>query len=139
MDFKKLSTHDVFLIVVFVIYLIFNIQAPSVVCASMDNVVGFIVIAAIAIYILLKSNPIVGVLALLVAYQFIKRCNFKNSPLKNLPFKSNNGFNSPFKNAPITLEEEMVNKMAPLVINNDGPNTNVKPIVAEQHGAKYLN
>ena len=45
---------------------------------------------------------------------------------------------SPWKKQPITLEEEMVSKMAPLVVNNDGPQSNYKPMMDDQHGASIV-
>lgn len=137
---KKIKHHDMALAILFVIYLVFNIQTPSSICGLFDNIVGNIVIASIALYLFSVSNTIVGVLGLLVAFQFISRCNFSNSPLKNVSNTLNNANNfiSPWKKQPITLEEEMVKKMAPLVVNNDGPQLNYKPIMDDQHGASLV-
>lgn len=138
--FKKMKHHDIALSVLFVIYLIFNIQMPSGICGLFDNTVGNIVIALLALYLFSVSNPIVGVLGLLVAFQFISRCNFSSGPLKKVAdtLSSSSKFVSPWKQQPITLEEEMVHKMAPLVVNNNGPQLNYKPIMDEQHGASYV-
>lgn len=138
--FKKMKHHDMALAVLFVIYLVFNIQVPTSVCGTFDNIVGNLFIALIALYVFSVSNPIVGVLGLLVAFQFISRCQFSSSPLKKIADVANgNQFTSPWKQQPITLEEEMVRKMAPLVVNHAGPQLNYKPIMDDQHGATFVN
>lgn len=138
--FKKMKKHDMVLAIFFVLYLVFNIQTPPQVCNMLDNVVGNIFIAIISLYVFSVSNPIVGVLGLLVAFQFISRCQFSSSPLKNVADVSNgNKFVSPWKQQPITLEEEMVRKMAPLVVNNEGPHLDFKPVMSDQHGATFVN
>jgi hypothetical protein len=137
---KSMKHHDMTLAVLFVLYLVFNIQAPTQVCGMFDNMIGNIIIAFIALYIFSVSNPIVGILGFLVAFQFISRCQFSKSPLKNVSnIVNGKGFVSPWKQQPITLEEEMVRKMAPLVVNNDGPQSDYKPVMNDQHGAVFVN
>lgn len=137
---KKMKHHDMILAVLFVIYLVFNMQAPPIVCGMFDSIIGNIIISLVALYIFSVSNPIVGVLGLLVAFQFISRCQFTDSPLKKVSKMVNGkGFVSPWKQQPITLEEEMVHKMAPLVVNKEGPQLNYKPVMNDQHGAVFVN
>lgn len=141
MDFlKKMKHHDMVLAILFVIYLVFNIQAPQNICNMFNNTLGNIAIAAIALYVFSITNPIIGVLGLLVAFQFVSRCQFSSGPLKKLSDSLSNSskFMSPWKKQPITLEEEMVSKMAPLVVNNDGPQSNYKPMMDDQHGASIV-
>lgn len=138
--FKMMKKHDMALAVFFVLYLVFNIQTPPQICGIFDNIVGNIFIALFALYVFSVSNPMVGVLGLLVAFQFISRCQFSNSPLKKVSDIANGkGFVSPWKQLPISLEEEMVRKMAPLVVNNEGPKLDYKPVMDDQHGATFVN
>ena len=136
MEFKKLLKKDMLIITIFVIYLIFDIKTPESICKNLDNMFGNIFVGMIALYIFYISNPIVGILALLVGYQFITRCNYNSN--NNVITQTNNSFESPFKYSPITLEEEMVSKMAPLVISNTS-NNKVMPILSNQNNAKSLN
>jgi hypothetical protein len=138
MEFKKLSKKDITIAIIFIIYLIFDIKTPEIICKFLDNMFGNIVIGIIALYIFYISNPIVGILGLLVAFQFITRCNFNNNPITNLTNATSNTFTSPFKYAPITLEEEMVSKMAPLVVE-DTSNNKVLPIMSNQNNAVSVN
>lgn len=137
---KKMKQQDMALAVLFIIYLIFNIQAPPQICSTLDSTVGNIVIALVALYLFSVSNPVVGVLALLVAVQFISRCQFTNSPMKKLAkmVDGKSKFSSPWKESPITLEEEMVKKMAPLVVNTEGPQFDYRPVMDDQHGASFV-
>jgi len=141
MDFpKNINPYDAIITILFVIYIIFNIQMPTSICSTLDNVPGNIAISLIALFILYKSHPVVGILALLAAFQFISRCRFSNSPLHNVSkmIQGSKKYVSPWKDIPITLEEEMVKEMAPLVVNNEGPNLNYTPISSDQHGASFI-
>lgn len=136
MEFKKLLKKDMIIMIIFVSYLIFDIKTPESICKNLDNMFGNIFVGMVALYIFYISNPIVGILALLVGYQFITRCNYNSD--NNVITQTNNSFVSPFKYSPITLEEEMVSKMAPLVISNTSSNK-VMPILSNQNNAKSLN
>ena len=142
MDYlKKMDRHEIILIAIFVAYLLFDVQAPKSVCSGMDNLIGNIFIGIVAIYIVFTSNLIVGILAILVAYQFISRCQFKNSPLEQVSEFNKKGskFVSPWKQMPVTLEEEMVSQLAPTIIENNGDEpSNYKPVSSDLHGSSYI-
>ena len=60
------------LAIVFILYLLFNIQTPEPIATYVDTMYGKIIIAVLSIIIFMKTNPIIGVLGFIVAYQMIK-------------------------------------------------------------------
>jgi hypothetical protein len=77
-------------------------------------------------------HPIVAILSLFVAFQLI----YKSSVSKDEPYKFSD---ASFNNSPYTLEQEMVNKMAPRV--NSGMSLHratYKPILDNLYDAASL-
>ena len=149
--------------IIFVIYILLNVQTPSVIAPHIDTIYGKILIAAIAIVVFFKTNPVIGVLGFIVAYQIIKTASIGSGryamrhflPSEQNKEKELKSFNvvEPTSSVapqnistsagglvvPGTLEEEIVDRMAPLVIrvSNDQEQT-YKPILDGQHGASSL-
>ncbi len=78
-NFKKSFDHlvsekpsQLILGIIFVFYILLNVQTPAFLASSIDNIFGKVLVVAIAAVIFLKTNPVVGVLGLVVAYQMIK-------------------------------------------------------------------
>ena len=90
------------------------------------------------------SNPIVGILGIIVAYELIKRSSvttgsaalehyYPTEQKKWSPF-------SPIHQFPYTLEQEIVKKMAPIrhpATKNNRPN--FKPVLDDLHDAAPIN
>ena len=66
------SPSQLILGVIFVFYILLNIQTPAVLAGPIDNLFGKVLVVAVAAVIFLKTNPVVGVLGFVVAYQLIK-------------------------------------------------------------------
>ena len=58
--------------IIFVLYILMNVQTPAFLASSIDTIFGKVLIVAIAAVIFVKTNPVIGVLGLVVAYQMIK-------------------------------------------------------------------
>ena len=152
---------QVFLGIIFVIYLLLNVQPPLFLAKPIDTIFGKILVVVIAAVIFMKTNPVLGVLGFIVAYQLIKTASVVTGtygirhylPSEPSKLKEMQRFNqtetvgaqatlSP-ANASIllagTLEEEMVDKMVPLVRGDNRASTaDYKPILDGQHGASPL-
>jgi hypothetical protein len=111
------SPLEVILFVLFVAYLVFQPSTPAVLTPFIDNLVGTIVVITVALYMFLYMHPILGVLGIFVAYELIRRTSTKtiamvqytpDQPKKDLEMRRMN----PPKET--TLEETMVDKMAPI-------------------------
>ena len=113
----SVSPLEVVVFVLFVAYLVFQPSTPLILTPFIDNIAGTVVVISIALYMFLYMHPILGVLGIFVAYELIRRTSTKtiamvqytpDQPKKDLEMKRMN----PPKE--MTLEETMVDKMAPI-------------------------
>ena len=75
--FDKKNMPQLVLSVLFVIYLVMGYKMPDGVAGAVDSTAGKIVVGLVALMLFAYSNPILGVLALLVAYQMIRSASVK--------------------------------------------------------------
>ena len=117
--FKKSNYHHLALLVVLILYSVLNIQTPSMLANLIDNIYGNIGVLLVAVYLIMNVSPIVGIIALYAAYELIQRSSGMTGSAgiqKYLPSQlTQNRHLSAFNQFPITLEEEVVKQMAPLV------------------------
>ena len=143
--FKAQKTSSFLLAIVLIIYIICNIKTPIDLAKLIDNIIGNIVVVVIALCIFAgdTSPKIVGILSLLAGYILIKRSSEANGTygLRNyVPSEEKKAIDfSQYNDFPITLEEEVVAKMAPLVTNPSVPNANYKPVLDGLHDAAPIN
>jgi hypothetical protein len=146
--FKKENIGQLILSILFLIYLIMGYNTPLSLAELVDTPVGKIAVVIVALCILSTTNPVLGVLALFVAYELIRRSSVAlNGNLKNyIPSESkkNDQYSAFNQNAfPYTLEQEMVKKMT--IQNNaltslfNEDTSNFKPILDNTHNASALN
>jgi hypothetical protein len=125
--------------VVFIIYILMNVRTPHAIAPSIDSTLGNIVVAALAVVVFTQSKPVIGVLGLIVAYVLIKRSSLEtgshaiHTALTSERAKVRD-FNR-YNQFPVSLEEEMVKKMAPLVKHPAAKNANYTPILERIHHA----
>jgi multisubunit Na+/H+ antiporter MnhE subunit len=127
--FASFLPYEYILLIIFIIYLVFDIETPHFLNGIVDSPVGMTVIFGITVSLFLYSNPIVAILYLFVAYELLRRSsnttvikrpyfrkNIENTPTLNSIDLSNRNLN---KNSitvsnDTTLEEEVVDKMGPI-------------------------
>ena len=140
--FDKKNMPQLVLSVLFVIYLVVGYKMPEGVAVLVDSNVGKIVVVVVALMLFAYSNPILGVLALLVAYQMIKGASIKTGMAgleeyypteqkKWTPF-------TPAHQFPYTLEQEVVKKMTTQKFNTEYVKAPFKPILDDTHDASPL-
>ena len=139
---KKSNQHQLILLVVFILYILLNVQTPNMLATLIDNIYGNVVVVLMALFILTHMNPIVGVVALYAAYEFVQRSSVTTGSAairRYLPTEIKKGKHfSAFNQFPVTLEEEVVKQMAPLV-ETSGPNhLHYKPVANETYNAVDL-
>jgi hypothetical protein len=171
-NFKKSFDHlvstnpsQLILGIIFVFYILLNIQTPAFLAGSIDNLFGKVLVVAIAAVIFMKTNPVIGVLGFVVAYQMIKTASVTTGtyamkhylPSEASKMKEMQSFNSeqvqsqppqePMQkkeqvlaktNNDGALETEMVAQMAPLVMYGGDSTLNYSPILDAQHSAALL-
>jgi hypothetical protein len=126
--------------VVLILYIILNVKTPKLLSDLIDTIYGNIVVVIVAMVLFSNSNPVVGVLSIVAAYFLIKRSSITTGSFaiqKFLPSEESRSEDfSKLNEVPITLEEQMVFKMAPLVKHDSQyPDANYKPVLDSLHEA----
>jgi hypothetical protein len=88
--------------IIFVFYILLNVQTPEFLAGAIDNIFGKVLVVAIAVVIFIKTNPVIGVLGLVVAYQMIKTASVTTGtyalkhylPSEQSKFKEMQSFNT---------------------------------------------
>lgn len=123
MDIKKvfgsLTKLEIAVLVVFVLYVVLPIQTPQFLSGIVDSSLGMLTVFVLAIYLFLNVNPIVAVVFVLVAYELLRRSTQKVgrvTVMQYTPSQAKKDAELVAMNPPkeVTLEEEVVNKMAPI-------------------------
>ena len=132
------------LVILFVLYLVFNFRIPRALAESIDTSAGKIVVIVLALSLFAYSNPILGVLGILVAFELIKRSTivtgryalekyYPTETKKWSPFNPRHQF-------PYTLEQEVVKKMAPIrKVQGPEERPTFKPVLDNLHDAAPVN
>jgi hypothetical protein len=142
--FKKDHMGQLVLAILLIIYLIMGYKTPEPVASMIDSLVGKIIIFIIVIYMFMHCHPILAVLALLVAFDLIRRSSAatgldalqKFAPSEE---KKSSQFTA-FNQFPYTLEQEVVKKMAPIIQTSAGMSKpSYKPFLENDHDASPVN
>jgi len=145
-NIKSESTLDYILIALFVLFLILQIEIPAFLAEMIDTPVGIATVIIVALYMFLYTNPILGVLSLIVAYEILRRSSKKTGRYaltQYLPTQTTRDTEmramNPVKK--VTLEEDIVAKMAPIGVSNQSGeviDTPFRPVSEETHSASAL-
>ena len=142
---ENLTQKELLLAVVLIVYLVVGFKTPESIANLVDTIVGKVIIMLIVVYLFVHHNPILAVLALYVGFDLIRRSSkatgfdalrrfVSSEEHKNSAMASYN-----YNNTPYTLEQEMVNKMAPLVHSGSSmSDPSYRPILDDQHEATDL-
>ena len=140
--FDKKNMPQLVLTTLFALYLVIGYQVPEGVATMIDSTIGKIVVAVIALMLFAYSNPVLGILALLVAYQLIRGSSIKTGMAgleeyypteakKWSPF-------SPTHQFPYTLEQEVVKNMTTQKFNTEYVKAPFSPTLDDTHDASPL-
>ena len=124
------------------LYVIFPIETPMALAKMIDTEMGKVVVYVAALSMFSHSLEF-GILSLLVAYTLVKRSSVmtgsnymkgseKAEEIKMEILEKYNAF-------PKTLEEQVVENMAPLVIHDAAPNVDYKPVLSKLNDAAPIN
>ncbi len=142
--FAQEHASEVALTVLFCIYLIMGspIPGPEGIAHAIDSTLGKIIILLAALMMFAYTNPVLGVLSLLVAYQIIKSASIKSGTAgleeyypsevkKWTPFPATHQF-------PYTLEQEIVKNMTTQKFNAEYVKAPFRPTLDDTHDASPL-
>ena len=131
---------EIVIIIVFLLYLILPVETPDQLKPLLKHSMGMIVVLVATLYLFLYSHPILGILALLVAYELMRR-SCDNKKIRHVRFNEStevekkrvmNKMNPPKARS---LEEDVVEKMAPSRVQGDFIASTYKPVVGNTHSA----
>ena len=138
----NLMSSQLFLLIIFVVYIVFNVQTLEPLASMIDSTFGYVVIIALFAILAINLNPIVIVVGIFAIYLLFKRSSISTGSLamtKFLPTENvKSQYLSAFNQFPVTLEEEVVQQMAPL---QPGPAMAPKtflPIMDNLHNASSV-
>ena len=117
-ELKKQEPAEIVLGILMIIFLLMGYKMPASISYVVDSVIGKIVMLLIVVYMFVYTNPILAVLALLVAVNImLSGPNFTRiQSIQQAPSEENKASQlTKFNQFPYTLEQEMVSKMAPIV------------------------
>ena len=142
-NLKKLiateNRHQIILGVVFLIYIVASVPTPDFLAQMVNTSVGTAIVVILALSMLGCCNPIVAVLGLVAAYELVKRSG-RAAPTATVPSEVTKlAQMERYNEFPKTLEEEMVQKMAPLVSHPPAPGANYKPVLNDIQDAAPVN
>ena len=141
--FKKEHRGELILAIILVIYLVMGFKTPEPIANLVDNIVGKVVIIIVVIYLFAYYNPILGILALFVAFNLIRSSSVttgSDALQKYVPTEEKKASQfTAYNQFPYTLEQEVVAKMAPILHSNtSGTQSSYKPILDNLHDASPL-
>lgn len=148
-DFTKaLSPLEIAALVIFVIYIIFPFNSPAFLSGTINTPIGLIVLLVVTLYLFFYTNPILGVVYIFVAYELIRRCSLvrrgsaDNYMIRSSPSEAQRAIEMNQMNPVriMTLEEDVISKMAPAQVFNDNTiDSGFKPVAERVVGAsKFL-
>ena len=141
---KKEHMGEFILVVLMIIYLVMGFKTPDLIANMVDNIIGKVVIILVVIYLFMHANPILAVVAALVAFDLMRRSNDATglgalaayAPSEQKKMSQFTAFNQ----FPYTLEQEVVAKMAPIVRSGTSiMPPSYKPLLDNLHDASPLN
>lgn len=153
---EKKNRGQLILTILLIIYLILGSKIPNNVSTMINNPIGKVVIALGALILFTNSNPILGAIILIVAFEIIRNASKSNlykgsytglttefNPSLDPYYPTEEKKWSPFTpqhQFPYTLEQEVVKKMAPIRNKNYSKQSyTFKPILDDLHDAAPIN
>lgn len=143
--FKKMSNMEMLLGLVFILFIILPVDVPMMLANVVDSSIGMVVLFALAVYMFTITTPVLAVLFVFVAYELLRRsCKatgkkviMKHTPTQEKKDEKMKKMN-PVKKA--TLEEEIVDKMAPVGRSDmiSYITTTFSPVAEDLAGASLL-
>lgn len=140
---KKEHMGELMLVILMIIYLVLGLRTPDMIANMVDSIIGKVVIIVAVIFLFMHANPILAVVAALVAFDLMRRSSESTglgalqayAPSEEKKMSQFTAFNQ----FPYTLEQEVVAKMAPIVRSGSSLNpASYKPVLDNLHDASSL-
>ena len=133
------KSHHLFFGVFLILYIIINVPTPTLVADPISSIYGKLILGFIAAVLFMHTNPVIGLLFVVAAYFLVQRSDvasgkyglkhfLPSEAVKVTDFAKYNDFG-------VTLEEEVVQKMAPLVRYDAPSDVDYKPVLGPLYDA----
>lgn len=145
---KKISSLELVLFALFVLYLIFPVTTPAFLIPYINTNISIGMIIILCIYLLFYMTPILGVLSIFVAYELLRRSSTglvrgkvpmvrhtPSQPKKDAEMKKMN------PTVEVSLEENVIQEMAPIGKSSkleEYVETSFKPVQEKIEGASMV-
>jgi hypothetical protein len=143
--FTSLSAIEIGILILFVIYLVFDIYPTDSMAKYIDTPIGMGATLIVTLYMFMTFSPILGVISLFVAYEVVRRSariNNRVAMIQYTPTQERKNVELAEMNPvqPATLEEEMVQTMAPIGKSSmiSYQTSEFKPVADDSHGASLV-
>ena len=140
--FTKKHMPELVLASLFILYLVMGYQMPKEAATIVDSTIGKIAVVIVTLMLFAYSNPILGILALLVAYQLIKSSSVKTGMAgleEYYPTETKKWSHfTPTNQFAYTLEQEVVKNMTTKKFNTEYVKPPFRPILDDTHDAAPL-
>lgn len=141
MKLVKEVKHHYVLSALLAYFVVFRVNVPHLLAGVVDTLLGRVVVITAALS-LLFVHPVLGSVAILAAYELIRRSENTtgSGPLRRfLPSETKKGKEfSAMNQFPTTVEEEVIHKMIPRVSGHTLPKASYKPVQDKLHQAAQL-
>jgi len=140
---RQEKQHEMVIFVLLILYIVFTPDVPLGLAEYAESTIGQLVIIILAITLFLSTNPVVGILGFLAAYEFIRRASRVTgvygietfSPTEEKKHQIMTAMNpAPEK----TLEEELVDSLVPISPNDEiglSDGGSFQPVLGPLYGA----
>jgi len=120
---RSMSPLEIALLVLFIIYIIFPVQTPSFLAASINTPLSLVFLFIITLYLFFHTHPVIGIIYIFVAYELLRRSSLTMGQNVMIQFTPSEEIRTnemiQMNPAPkTTLEEEVVAQMAPSTQNH---------------------
>lgn len=143
--FKKFSSLEIAVLVIFIIYLVLPLNTPSFMAFYIDTPLAMVLLFVITLYLFFFTNPVLGVLFIFVAYEILRRSSLivaRVPIITYVPSEKKRDEEMILMNPPQfrTLEEEVVSQRAPVDVSRPVlyEETTFKPVYDNIDGASMI-
>ncbi len=141
---RQEKQHEMVIFVLLILYIVFTPSVPPALAEYAESTAGQVIVIILAITLFLSTNPVVGILGFLAAYEFIRRSSRATgvygietfSPTEKKKQEVMVAMNPPSEK---TLEEELVDKLVVISPNDErsgiSDGMSFQPVLGKLYGA----
>ena len=141
---RQEKQHEMVIFVLLILYIVFTPAVPPALAQYAESTAGQVIVVILAITLFLSTNPVVGILGFLAAYEFIRRSSRVTGVYGIETFspteKKKQDVMTAMNPAPVkTLEEELVESLVVISPNNQNAGLSdggsFQPVLGDLYGA----